>query len=362
MADLPVKVDQNATRNNLTRNAAALATPEGAPDGLRDWVAWYFQHAVTTAESSQEVQARDLGLFISFMEQVEKSDLRSRWTPRLSAAFRDFMTGKRKEDGSRRWNDRTVNRVIAHLKTFAKWVHVLAPFPLGNPMIKIKTISVTNSLEIERAIEPSERRRIFDAADYLLQTGGRSKSRRRYAKSGQTGERPCRKGYRAWRNRAIVYTLIETGMRRKAVTMIDRADIDMKRGKITVQEKGGARHTYEISREGMEAIKAYIENERPVDDAKWKSPALFLTALTNANSSGRLTPRAINQIWDEICAAARVEGRSPHSARHAMGVHIMKKFGNVAAVQRQLGHKNAVYSMQYARVTAEELQDALNDR
>jgi len=40
----------------------------------------------------------------------------------------------------------------------------------------------------------------------------------------------------------------------------------------------------------------------------------------------------------------------------------MKKFGNVAAVQRQLGHKNAAYSMQYARVTSEELQEALDDR
>ena len=40
----------------------------------------------------------------------------------------------------------------------------------------------------------------------------------------------------------------------------------------------------------------------------------------------------------------------------------MKKAGNVAAVQRQLGHKNAAYSMQYSRVASEELQDALNDK
>lgn len=151
-------------------------------------------------------------------------------------------------------------------------------------------------------------------------------------------------------------------MRRTAVTMIDLADVDFERHRITVQEKGGARHTYEISREGVEAIKAYLEHERPQDNEKWRSPALFLTAGTIAHGKGRLTVRAINQIWDEICAAARVEGKTPHSARHAMGVHIMKKFGNVAAVQRQLGHKNATYSMQYARVTSDELQDALNDR
>lgn len=31
-----------------------------------------------------------------------------------------------------------------------------------------------------------------------------------------------------------------------------------------------------------------------------------------------------------------------HSTRHAVGRHIMAKTGNVAAVQRQLGPKNAV--------------------
>jgi integrase len=45
-----------------------------------------------------------------------------------------------------------------------------------------------------------------------------------------------------------------------------------------------------------------------------------------------------------------------------MGKHIMERTGNIAAVQRQLGHKNAVYSMQYSRITADELRDVINNR
>jgi integrase len=45
-----------------------------------------------------------------------------------------------------------------------------------------------------------------------------------------------------------------------------------------------------------------------------------------------------------------------------MGKHIIEKTGNVAAVQRQLGHKNAVYSMQYARISDKELEDILDER
>ncbi|MGC1951559.1 MAG: hypothetical protein WA970_03035, partial [Gammaproteobacteria bacterium] len=44
------------------------------------------------------------------------------------------------------------------------------------------------------------------------------------------------------------------------------------------------------------------------------------------------------------------------------GRHIMEKTGNVAAVQRQLGHRNAAYSLQYARITEKELNETLDDR
>jgi integrase len=60
------------------------------------------------------------------------------------------------------------------------------------------------------------------------------------------------------------------------------------------------------------------------------SPALFLPAGPVANSSGRLSPALINRLWNEVSLLARVKGRTPHSARHALGVHLVKKTGNPA--------------------------------
>jgi len=46
-----------------------------------------------------------------------------------------------------------------------------------------------------------------------------------------------------------------------------------------------------------------------------------------------------------------------------MGKHLVEKTGNLAAVQRQLGHTNPAYSMQqYGRVTDQKLSVALDDR
>jgi site-specific recombinase XerD len=151
-------------------------------------------------------------------------------------------------------------------------------------------------------------------------------------------------------------------MRRAAVTHLDLAQVDLAGRRLTVVEKGGATHTYQISREGAQAIQAYLAHERAQDAVRWPSPALFLAAATVSQGTGRLTVRVINTVWNTVCRVAQVQGWTPHSARHAMGKHIIAKTGNIAAVQQQLGHRQAAYAMQYARSTTAELGRVLDDR
>lgn len=107
-------------------------------DDLRRWSAIYFETQVTTSPRSQKEQRRDLALFLTFMEQETGHTLRSGWSPRVTKDFLTALQNTFKEDGSRKWSDRTINRMTAHLKTFAKWIHTHCPFPLGQPMGKIK--------------------------------------------------------------------------------------------------------------------------------------------------------------------------------------------------------------------------------
>jgi integrase len=350
--------------NEITgrKNTALRTLGEAAEqDTLSNWLEAYFAVEVTTAASSRKVQRRDLGRFVDFVLAAEGHDRRPVWTGRLSRAFLESLRNQLSPEGRRAFSDRTLARITAHLKTFAKWIHQLKPFPLGNPMEKMKTVSMGAGLEIERAVTPAERRKLLDAADYLPVMGGRSRDRRHRAELPD--ERPRRKGYRPWRNRAVIYLLLETGMRRAAVVSLDLADIDHDRRALQVREKGGLIHRYQISREGLKAIGDYLEKERLTDADFWtESPALFLPADCKPQSLGRLAPKAVNAIWNEVCRFAQVRNRTPHSARHAVGRHIMEKTGNVAAVQRQLGHKNAAYSLQYARITEEELNQVMDER
>ena len=348
MAKKPEKALQKTIQNDP---GALIAIREGFPDTLSFWIEAYFKFENTTAPSSIKVKKRDLNGFRNFMLAEVKSDSRQMWSPRLSKSFLEHL----KAQGI---GDRTINRILAHLKTLSKWIHKLRAFPLGDPMTKIKALPAGSLLEVERALTPAERRLLLDAADMLPLVGGRSRDRARF----KNQDRPVRKAYRPYRNRAIIYTLIETGMRRAAVTKIWISDIDFKEKTILVEEKGGGRHNYSISNEGLAAVKDYIEQERAGDAAKWKNDILFLSPRSNPHGIGHLSPVIINGIWDDVCKQADVEGKTPHSARHAMGKHIIQKTGNIAAVQRQLGHKNVTYSVQYSRITKDELEGVLNDR
>ena len=65
-------------------------------------------------------------------------------TPRLFQAFKISLQKETTLDYQRSRNDRTTNRILAHLKTFAKWIDKNRPFPLGNPMAKIKLAATTS--------------------------------------------------------------------------------------------------------------------------------------------------------------------------------------------------------------------------
>lgn len=333
----------------------------GKKDTLTEWGNIYFNYEVTTAESSRKTQVRDIGYLIEFSINFNGSDKRTDWTPRLSRCFLEYLRSASNRNGSRRWNDRTVNRIIAHVKTFAKWIGKQAPFPFGNPMEKIKMFPTGNFLEIEKAITAEERNKLLDAADRLPMLN-RSRDRNRYRKVPVSARRQ-RHNRRPWRNRALIYTLIETGMRRSAVCDIQLENVRLDENIIDVREKGGHVQPYAISDDGLRALKDYLVHERNNDISSFENcPLLFLATPNSRTVNGGIKPRQINHIWDSVCSIAGVTGRTPHSARHGVGVHIMEKTGNISAVQRQLGHKNATYSLQYARISKDKLVDLMNDR
>jgi integrase len=170
------KNDPLSVAENVSRNKVPLPGP-AATDDLALWLEAYFQLAVTTADASRAVQRRDVGRFLAFMQDEVGHTRRPAWTPRLSRAFVNALRATLTEQGGRRWSDPTINRILAHLKTFAAWVHRQQPLPLGPPLANLATLTTPSVLALERALTLAEQRQLLDAADLLVEIGGRSRDR-----------------------------------------------------------------------------------------------------------------------------------------------------------------------------------------
>ena len=116
--------------------------------------------------ASPQVQHRDLGLFLRSLQRAEGTD--ERLAPRLARPFQPHLRQTVTPAGHRAWSDKTLQRILAPLKTFAPWVHTHQPCPLGHPIAAITLSALGTGLEVDRARTAAARRRLLDAADLLL--------------------------------------------------------------------------------------------------------------------------------------------------------------------------------------------------
>lgn len=346
-------LEQNNRRNN---NISLLQFPDNFSDDLGWWMDKYFEIEVQTSSDTQKAQKRDISLFLDYMNEQTGSIKRNNWTLKISRGFQLYLKSQTDSEGKNMRNERTTDRIIAHLKTFAKWIHRIQPFSLFNPMLKIKLSDSGKFLDIDNAITTEERIKLLKVADNLLTLTALSKDKHRF----KDKVKPQLKYKRPYRDRAIVYTLTETGMRRSDVINISIDKVNFKTKKIYI--RGKKTYKYQISKQGINAIKDYLKKERATDSDKWLSNNLFLPSSTVSRGTGKLTPCVINNIWNKVCKEAGISGKTPHSSRHAMGIYIMKKTGNPAAIQKQLGHKNPAYSVQYSKVLEQKIEEILLDR
>jgi integrase len=173
---------------------------------------------------------------------------------------------------------------------------------------------------------------------------------------------------RPWRDRAIVAVFLSTGLRREELLRLDLDQVTPhtvaelrqgRQGRITrVKSKGGAERTVFLSADARTALADYLEKERP-RDASEGAAALFLTAtgIPARRADGRLSPRAVNLILEQIGrwhdaeladSARHISPLRPHDLRHTFAFHLATVTGADAyELERRLGHRSQRYIQRY---------------
>jgi integrase len=332
---------------------------EDVPDSLAAWATRYLALAVVGVRSPAVTQkiALHLDRFIAFFQECYGHD-------RIGTCLRRDVLAWQRALTDHGLAPATVNNHLASLSAFTTWVAVQAPdiFPVGDPAKGIRELGLP-PLE-PRAFSPAQVRSLKNLCD-RLERFHRLKGQRW---ANGSAPAPVRAHGRPWRDRAIIYVLLSTGLRREELLNLNLDQLvphsveglrQARQGRLTgVQGKGGTERTVFLSADARQALTDYLEKERP-RDAGEGTAALFLSAtgIPARAADGRLSLRAVNLILEQIGrwhdaelkdSSRHVSPLRPHDLRHTFAFHLAQATGADAyELERRLGHRSQRYIQRY---------------
>jgi site-specific recombinase XerD len=154
----------------------------------------------------------------------------------------------------------------------------------------------------------------------------------------------------ASRNRAIVLTLLDTGLRLGELVGIRMQDIDRDRGLITVVGKGRKERVVRVGQVCQKALWRYL-----IQRGEASSPSLWLT-----EERRRLTGKAVQDMMRRLRKRAglgEVQGLV-HKFRHTFALQFLRADRNTFNLQHLLGHSTLEMTKRYVQTLG--MQDALD--
>ena len=141
-------------------------------------------------------------------------------------------------------------------------------------------------------------------------------------------------GYATARNRAILWTLWDTGLLVSEMCALDLGDVDLTQGTLHVQGTGSRGRVFPLTPEVQQALMGYLKQYRLRAGKREASDPLFFS-----ERQARLTRNAFIQLFHRLCARAGLEDRrlTPTMLRETFAVRFLQTGGPPQALQRLLG-------------------------
>ena len=338
----------------------ALPPFDQVPD-LRMWAELYM-HLVVAGGPDNTTRAKigDLNIWLDFMGSFVGSLQKDNWTPSITKALKKHLANEGYEATS-------INRILATLRHFAKFVDGKAPFMAGDPFARVKDFT----------IEESEWNGLTDRQIVLCKSAidVRLKACRR-------------KNQNPLLEAAIFYALLHTGLRSFELTSL-RLNQYYEKGFHNVHRKGSiVTRKVHVPKEARDWIDRYLNEIRLPALRNGLAALLSPDQITGGTSSGLSELRALSsdgylfvagrdpevihegkrldesstrymmkRIANQACAQLDEEEKfklSPHMLRHSFGKRVADKHG-VHVAQSMLGNVSPKEVFRYTKPSPEEV-------
>jgi len=145
----------------------------------------------------------------------------------------------------------------------------------------------------------------------------------------------------------IIITFLNTGMRRKELTILRWEDIDLKNKRMTIQEQTKNRRPriIPINDSLLEVLQRRLKTQN--------GPYVFPTR-TGKPKEGHSLLRDIKLVYKK----AGITGAGIHTLRHTFASHLIMAGVDLASVKELLGHSQITTTMIYSHLAPEHLKGA----
>lgn len=152
------------------------------------------------------------------------------------------------------------------------------------------------------------------------------------------------------RDRAIIMTFYETGIRLSELTGLDDKMVDFAEYQLKVTGKRNKQRIIPFGEEFCTTLRDYMEcRDREVDRL---SEALFVTD-EGQRMSASLVRERVKRSLSKVCTLKK---RSPHVLRHTFATAMLNHKAGIESVKKLLGHESLSTTEIYTHTTFEQLK------
>ena len=160
------------------------------------------------------------------------------------------------------------------------------------------------------------------------------------------------------RDRAMLELLYATGCRASEVSNLQLRDLHLDERFCLAHGKGSKDRITPLGDGALDAIRAYLENERPRLAGAATSPPPWLLLSRRGK---RLRREAIWELVKRYAIRAGVNPDiSPHTLRHSFATHLLSGGADLRQVQELLGHASIATTQIYTHVDQSRLKRVHN--
>jgi len=282
----------------------------------------------------------DLLLFGREKRNVQIDHIESRDIVQFLTWLREEYRPKRVTGTNKGLSRKSIRNKWIALASFFRWASL--EFGIDNPINQVPAPRFEESPVL--ALTKSDIESLLKATKY-------SQKAKTNFRSTYSFSRPT-----ALRDRAIILTLLDTGLRSSELCALKFEDLDLALGKIIVKHgnlggaKGGQGRTVFVGKATRKAIWKYLASR---EDKGENKASLFM------GKTGRpLSSTGLRHIFAYLSKKSKINHCVPHQMRHTFAITYLRSGGDVLTLQALLGHRSLQMVRHYAKLAELDLEKA----